>query len=211
MTDSLPGDKLRTVREAIAARRSIRKFAPKEVPPQLVGEVLLAAFDAPAPHHTTPWRFAVLIRTEAKRSLAEAMAKRWVEDMLGDGIDADRAEHLASQSISRLTSAPVLVLACLVTEGLHRYPDERRRRAEWAMALLSLGAALENVMVCASAAGLGTCWIAAPIFAPEEARASLSLPEEWVPQALLMMGVPDRSYVPRERPSPDLAEWIRYF
>ena len=59
------------------------------------------------------------------------------------------------------------------------------------MALLSLGAAVENLMLSAADAGLASCWVAAPIFCPEAARDALALPDEWLPHALVLVGHPD--------------------
>ena len=98
------------------------------------------------------------------------------------------------------------MLGCLTWDGLDRYPDAARQRAEWGMALLSLGAAVENLMLAAAAAGLASCWVAAPIFCPEEARASLALPDDWIPQALVLVGHPDPSYAPPARPPVPLEE-----
>jgi F420 biosynthesis protein FbiB-like protein len=102
--------------------------------------------------------------------------------------------------------APTLVLGCLTWHGLDRYPDAVRRQAEWGMALLSLGAAVENLMLAAAEAGLASCWVAAPIFCPEEARDALALPEEWLPHALVLLGHPDPEYRGRERPPIPLGE-----
>ena len=98
-------------------------------------------------------------------------------------------------SHTKITNAPALVLACLTWDGLDRYPDETRQRAEWGMALLSLGAAVENLMLSATHAGLASCWVAAPIFCPEEARDALALPADWLPHALVLVGYPEPSYV----------------
>ena len=68
------------------------------------------------------------------------------------------------------------------------------------MALLSLGAAVENLMLSATRAGLASCWVAAPIFCPTEARDALDLPTEWSPQALVLVGHPDPAYRPPPRP-----------
>ncbi len=68
------------------------------------------------------------------------------------------------------------------------------------MALLSLGAAVENLMVAAADAGLASCWVAAPIFCPEAARDALALPTEWLPHTLVLVGHPDPTYVGRPRP-----------
>jgi len=81
-----------------------------------------------------------------------------------------------------------------------RDADEARRRAEWGMALLSLGAAVENLMLAATDAGLASCWVAAPIFCPDEARDALALPADWLPHALVLVGRPDPTYEGRPRP-----------
>ena len=98
------------------------------------------------------------------------------------------------------------MLGCLTWDGLDRYPDETRRRAEWGMALLSLGAAVENLMVAAADGGYASCWVAAPIFCPEAARDALDLDPEWLPHAMVVVGVPDPAYVGRPRPPVPLEE-----
>jgi len=74
------------------------------------------------------------------------------------------------------------------------------------MALLSLGAAVENLMLTAADADLASCWVAAPIFCPEAARDALALPDEWLPHALVLVGHPDPNHVARERPPVPLDE-----
>ena len=69
------------------------------------------------------------------------------------------------------------------------------------MALLSLGAAVENLMLAAADRGLASCWVAAPIFCPEAARDALALPGEWLPHALVLVGRPDPGYVGRAAPA----------
>jgi coenzyme F420-0:L-glutamate ligase/coenzyme F420-1:gamma-L-glutamate ligase len=126
------------------------------------------------------------------------------------GVAPDRVEELVDASHRKLLDAPALVLSCLTWDGLDRYPDEGRQRAEWGMALLSLGAAVENLMVAAADAALASCWVAAPIFCPEAARDALALPAEWLPHALVLVGHPDPAYVGRPRPGIPL-EQLRAF
>ena len=75
------------------------------------------------------------------------MGARWRADLAADGVAPERVDELVAASHAKLTAAPALVLGCLTWDGLDRYPDEARRRAEWGMALLSLGAAVENLML----------------------------------------------------------------
>ena len=67
------------------------------------------------------------------------------------------------------------------------------------MALLSLGAGVENLMLAAADIGLASCWVAAPIFCPEVARDALDLPNDWLPHALVLVGTP-AAPPSRERP-----------
>lgn len=194
----------------IEARRSIRAFAPKTVPRATLDTLVEAACLAPAPHHSRPWRFVLVDTDNAKTALAHGMGERWRADLEGDGVAPARIDELVDASFTKITGAPSLVLGCLTWDGLDRYPDETRQRAEFGMALLSLGAAVENLMLAAAEAGLASCWIAAPIFCPEAARDALELPPEWLPHAMVMVGEPDPAYAGRARPPVPLAD-LRQF
>jgi len=190
----------------IVDRRSIRAFTPDPVPRPVLDALVEAACLAPAPHHSRPWRWVVVDTLEAMRALADGMGERWRTDMLGDGVASSRVDELVRASADRLTHVPAIVLGCLTWEGLDRYPDQARQQAEWGMALLSLGAAVENLMLAATDAGLASCWVAAPIFCPEEARDALDLPADWLPHALVLVGRADPGYRGRERPPVPLSE-----
>ena len=190
----------------LEARRSIRAFLPEPVDRAALDRLVEAACLAPAPHHSRPWRFVVVENAGGKAALARGMGERWRRDLAGDGVAPDRIEELVSASYTKLEGAPALVLGCLTWDGLDRYPDESRQRAEWGMALLSLGAAVENLMLAAADADLASCWVAAPIFCPEEARDALELPREWLPHALVLVGHPDPEYAGRPRPPVPLDE-----
>jgi coenzyme F420-0:L-glutamate ligase / coenzyme F420-1:gamma-L-glutamate ligase len=194
----------------LEARRSIRAFLDEPVDRDWLDRLVESACLAPAPHHSRPWRFVVTESAEGKTALARGMGDRWRRDLLDDGVAPERVDELVASSHRRLERAPALVLACLTWEGLDRYPDDARRRAEWGMALLSLGAAVENLMLAAADAGLASCWVAAPIFCPEEARDALALPADWLPQALVAVGRPDPDYEGRRRrpvPLDDVRAW----
>jgi F420 biosynthesis protein FbiB-like protein len=194
----------------IEARRSIRAFLPDPVPRDVLDGLVEAACIAPAPHHSRPWRFVIVDSAASKRALADGMGARWRADLERDGCGPERIAELVDASRVKLTGAPALVLGCLTWDGLDRYPDAARRRAEFGMALLSLGAAIENLMLAAAQRGLASCWVAAPIFCPEAARDALELPHEWLPHALVMVGTPDPSYRGRIRPPVPLDELRRF-
>jgi coenzyme F420-0:L-glutamate ligase/coenzyme F420-1:gamma-L-glutamate ligase len=183
--------------DAIYTRRSIRRHTDQPVDHALIEVVLEAATRAPSAHNRQPWRFAVVTSSEAKEQLASAMGARLRADRLADGDSPDVVEVDVTRSRARITAAPVVVLACLTMSDMDRYPDARRGDAERIMAIQSVAAAIQNSLLAAHALGLGAGWMCAPLFAPDEARAALGLPDDWEPQALITLGYPAETAKPR--------------
>lgn len=179
-----------SIEELVRDRRSVRLFSREPVPSALVVELLRDTLWAPSPHNSQPWRFTVLTDPEEKRNLANRMADRLDIDLRGDGLPPETIERITSRSRSRISSAPVVVLCSLVGDGLIAHPDSHRNALEWQMAVQSVGAALQTLFLLAHAAGIGTCWMAAPMYCPDVVRETLALPHEYEPQALVLMGYP---------------------
>jgi coenzyme F420-0:L-glutamate ligase / coenzyme F420-1:gamma-L-glutamate ligase len=173
---------------AIRQRRSIRKYLPKEVPVSLVVEVLEAARWAPSAHNSQCWRFIVLQDSTIKLSLAEEMSNAWAADLKRDGQTVDVVKQMERRD--QFGKAPVLILACLTMEGLRRFPDATRQNFERDLAVQSMGAAIENLLLTAHMVGLGACWFCAPAFAKEIVRKTLVIPDEVEPSAMIVLGYP---------------------
>ncbi len=186
--------------EAITTRRSIRRFAPRQVPRDLVRGLIAAACAAPAPHHSRPWRF-VEVRPETRTRLIEAMAAAWRADLEADGKPPQAIKRHLARSRRQLTDAPLLLLACLAEEGAHGWPDGRRRSAERDMYVQSLGAALQNLLLAAHARGLGGYLKGAPLFCRAAVAEALDLPNAWQPAFLVLLGYPVEGAQPPRRPA----------
>jgi Nitroreductase len=175
--------------DIIKKRRSVRKYLPQIVPREAVLEVLVAAGWAPSAHNAQPYGFIILEKAQIKQELADAMAKIWIADLAKEGqtIDNDKRR----ERVERFAKAPVLILACITgIEGLPSYPDERRHACLHDLAVQSLGAAIENLLLVAHAKGLGACWYSAPCFCKETVKQKLGLPDEVEPQAFVVLGYP---------------------
>ncbi|HET9109898.1 MAG TPA: TIGR03668 family PPOX class F420-dependent oxidoreductase [Ktedonobacterales bacterium] len=183
----------------VRSRRSVRAFQSRPVPRAALEDLLTAAAWAPSPHGRQPWRFVVLTRAEAKARLAEAMGDDWRATLAQDGQPAEIVETRLRKSHERIREAPALVLACLYLDDLDTYPDAERQRAEETMAIQSLGAAIQNLLLAAYAMGLDTGWMCAPLFSPATVRATLDLPQSLTPHALIQVGYAARDPKRRSR------------
>ena len=152
----------------------------------------------PRPTAAQPWRFAVLTGGEAKERLAEAMGEEWRSNLRMDGQGEEVVEKRLEGSRRRLLDAPVLVLLCLYLEDLDTYPDPERQQSETTMAVQSLGAAAQNMLLTAYSLGLDAGWMCAPLFCPGEVTEALGLDPKLIPHALLTLGYADGD--PPKRP-----------
>jgi coenzyme F420-0:L-glutamate ligase / coenzyme F420-1:gamma-L-glutamate ligase len=180
-----------SIKDALKQRRSIRRYKNQPVPNTLVLEVLEAAGWAPSAHNSQPWRFIILQQDKAKGELAERMAEAWVADLKKDGESVEKEK--VTERKERFASAPVLILACLTMEGLRKFPDYEKQQNERDLALESLGAGLENMLLAADAAGLGACWFCAPAFCKDTVRKVLKIPDSIEPSAFIALGYPAES------------------
>lgn len=145
---------------------------------------------APSPHNSQPWRFTVLFDPIDKRALADAMAWRLEDELRSHGLTPEAIDRQTARSRSRISAAPVVIVCSLVRDGLVSYGDTRRDDLEWQMAVQSIGAVLQTLFLLAAERGIGSCWMAAPMYCPDVVRDCLALPGDFSPQALALLGYP---------------------
>lgn len=183
----------------LKGRRSVRTYQARPVPRELIEQVLEAARWAPSPHGRQPWRFVVLTRQAAKAHLAECMADTWRHQLQLDGQNAEIVALRMEKSRQRILSAPAIIIPCLYLQDMDRYPDEKRQADETTMAIQSIGAAIQNMLLMAYNLGLDTGWMCAPLFCPETVCMALELDPQLIPQALIILGYAAADPQKRER------------
>ncbi|NUL06468.1 coenzyme F420-0:L-glutamate ligase [Streptomyces lunaelactis] len=193
------------VREAVTQRRTVREFTDEPVDGGAVRRAVAAAVTAPAPHHTTPWRFVLLESASSRTELLDAMRDAWIADLRRDG----KSEQSVAKRVKRgdvLCRAPYLVVPCLVMDGSHHYGDARRDAAEREMFVVAAGAGVQNFLVALAGERLGSAWVSSTMFCREVVRDVLGLPEEWDPMGAVAVG--HAAVAPKERPARATEDFI---
>jgi len=148
--------------ECIVTRRSVRSYEKKDVPNELIGQMLEAAVRAPSAGNIQPWEFIVVKDIEIKKELSAA---------------ALRQRHV--------NEAPVVIVVCVNPE---KTADKFGKRGKLIYCIQDTAAAIENMLLTANSLGLGTCWIGS--FEDDEVRKILNIPQKLKPIALITVGFP---------------------
>ena len=187
--------------EAIAARRSIRKFKSDPVPDDILQQILTAGIQAPSGKNRQPWRFIVVQgekRAEMLRIMRAGIAR---EKAHGD--DPGSSEWTANV----MEQAPVTVFI-FNPEGIYPWlAHSIDQNFDDLVNVQSVGAAIQNMLLAALDLGLGSLWICDVFYAYEDLAKWLGESCQMV--AAVSFGYPDEAPAARARkPLSEVARWI---
>lgn len=188
--------------QAIAERRSIRKFKHQDVPRAAVEAVLQAALQAPSGKNRQPWRFVVVTGDEKRVQMIRVM-RAGIEEAKAQGV----ATGTAIMTARVMEGAPVTIF---VFNPLGQHPWTQHSIGQTfleAVDTQSIGAAIQNMLLAAQDMGLGTLWMCDVWSAYEQLAAWLGEPGQLV--AAVALGYPDEQ--PPARPRRPLSEVARWF
>lgn len=182
--------------QAIRARRAVRNYLPQAVSAGMIYQLTEAASWAPSAMNAQDCHFSIVTDRDVLDEIA-GQAKAW---MLANADELPRAGHfrdlLRDPQFHLLYHAPALIVISA--------PGSRWSRENCALAA-------QNLMLLATAMGLGSCWVglAQGWLNSPPGRHRLSLPETLDVVAPIILGHPSGVTPPVARKRPQ-THWIGY-
>ncbi len=193
-----------SVSEAIRRRRAVRSYTKAVVDRPTVQALLEAAVLAPTAMHEEPWTFAIVQDAGMLRRLSDRAKALWMKEATTHEQALDAVAHERQRHLHDLLSDPgfdifydagTLIAICA------------RPASHFVEADCWLAA--ENLMLLATALGLGTCPIgfAIPVLNEPDVKAELGIPPTQRAVAPIIVGFPREAPAAGERKPPEVLCW----
>ena len=182
-----------TVSTVIKRRRSIRRFNGKPVDMDLVRKIIDTASHAPSNNNRQGWKFYIIGDNSLKETFSdrilETISDRQRQSKLADALLASYKNHFIHFKL-----APVVVVCCFVKPNafeteLFRTDEENRHMSG---ELISLSLVIQNILLLAESAGLGSLVMTSPLVNARDIKAALRIPAKFTIGALVCMGHYDK-------------------
>jgi nitroreductase len=161
-------------RDLVESRSSVRQFAPDQVAPDDVREMVRVAGLAPSPNNSQPWQFVAVSRPSLLKEMADAVRAK-VDAILPAPAtdDARRSRQQVEWFSTFFADAPLVVAVVLlpyesVIEGALKSSGLTGAQVNAMRGqpdVQSLGAAVEHLLLAAADLGYGGCWMSGPLVA----------------------------------------------
>lgn len=189
-------------------RRSIRKFKNKDIPNEIIEEIICAGIAAPSAKNRQPWK-CIVFKNEHKKKFLECMEngiykEEFIHNTLPKSIDGLGD---AKNTLRIMREAPVLIVI-LNTNGKSPFIsiDADDRFTEICDSL-SIGAFIENMLIQAEGLEIGSLWIANTCFAYNELISYLNTPYQLI--GAVALGYADEKPIARPRkPLESIVEYM---
>ena len=200
MSDNIFETPKRDFFDVLNTRKTIRKYTNKIPPIEAIKIIADAGRQAPSATNTQNWEFIAIYDDNLKNKMAHCVEKKYDELQSRENNDIDKAKLNGYKYYSMFfTKAPVVfaivekkrvstMLTILQNSGMTK---EELSNYDNRSSILSIGAAVENMSLAATALGLATCWMCAPLVAYQEFSELLKIGKENKVVSLLTVGYPD--------------------
>lgn len=155
--------------KAVEERRSIRKYNSKSIERDLIDEIIYSATLAPSAKNRQPWKF-IVYQNDAKNELVRVMREGIMKEKESHELMPEWSFAIpdAENTVRIMEEAPCLIVVLNTNQKTPFANIENEHRIVEICDSLSIGAAVENMILTATDHGLGTLWIANTCFAYNE-------------------------------------------
>lgn len=186
--------------DIVSKRRSIRKYKDIPVSKEQINSLLQAAIMAPSGKNKQPWHF-VVVAGKKKTDILETMKVGIQREIDGEGLLSESrwglADAMNTMRIMKQASVIIFVFDEEFTSPFQEIgPD---RHVTELVNTLSIGAAVENMILKATQIGLGTLWIGNTFYAYRELRKILQTDRQLL--GAVAVGIANEDPQPRPRKS----------
>ncbi len=186
---------IETITEVIQRRRSVfpASYIKKEIPVEIIEQILANANYAPSHKLTQPWRF-VVIRNDAKTRLGQTLG-----DIYKASVPSDKFLKKKYDSFGEKTEQA----DCILAINIQFHPDQLPAWEE----IAATACAVQNVALSAEALNVGAYWSSPPLI--DHLGEFLGLAENEKCYGLFYMGYHDEE--PRKanrEPIEDKVKWL---
>lgn len=181
--------------EAIRTRRSIKRFTDRPVTRDEIERLLDAAVQAPNHRMTQPWRFYIL-GPDARRAYGAVLGARKAKKVE----DPEAARAVAMKAEEGEAGLPAMIGVAMVVSD-----NPEIREEDYAATMM----AVQNLLLAATATGLGTHLKTGAIMDDPRARQAVGVPDGERIVAMIQLGEPGEVPPPKpRRPAAELTTWL---
>lgn len=192
---------------SIYNRRSIRKYLDRNVSKEMIEQIIDAGRMAPSAKNRQPWKYIVL-GGKSKAEFLEHMQKGIIREENECALLPNSKKGIpdAKNTYKIMVEAPILIVILNSNCGTPFAEIDTDNRFTEICDTLSIGAAIENMLLKATDMGLGTLWIANTCYAYEELTTYLNTTKQLV--GAIALGYADEN--PAQRPRKPIEEIVEY-
>jgi nitroreductase len=175
----------------VHAQRACRAFADTPVRDAELARLLEAAVRAPSAENKQPWEFVVVRDATQRAAIGALMARAWEtvgRDFSRDRLSPGMLAEVEGGATGGIAAAPVHIV---VGADTHRGLD--------ATVAESIYPAVQNLLLAATASGLGAALTTIALGYADELRALVAFPRHVRPMAVVPVGYPARPLGPSRR------------
>lgn len=200
--------------DAIDNRKTTRKFDLKKPTTDEIKRMINSARLAPSAINAQNWKFIAILNDDVKEKMAQSVLIAY--DSIIKKLDSETSSKVEkSKGHSTFFTKAPLVIACIekkapaFMEGALEkagIPLDKIKLMRPDSYLLSMGGAIENILLTAHSMGYGSCWMVAPVLGEEGIRKILNLKDDEKLVSILSIGKPAADATDKRSPKKELED-----